>query len=862
MAADSRISSNERLFEAVRRNDQAAVAAALSAGARADALDEWGLTAADVALDKGYFPIARYLMDLRKGAVTMPIPAPAAPPPPAAMRPPPSPPAPPPVVAAPEPVKTIAAPAPAVEPSPPPAEPPPAPATMAGFLDRLQSDLRRLLAMDTSAKGPVQEAEPEKAPEPAEVPPREEVAALPESKAEVASREAPPAPPPPAVPVPAVSTPKLLVPPPDFPRKVELPEPTFGKEPAPVPSAPVAESRPQLVETPSPEVQPAAQEPGFFDRLGAELRKLVQRVEKPPTREPEVATEGWEPKTSLDKRTEMAALPAPKEPMPPTPAVEPPPPEPAKDAWAPKTTVQPEAPPEPSPPPPPKVEAETKVTPGFFERLGTQLQRLVGPTEGPAVPATGEKDAWAPKTSVEGAPQVAALPEPKPPAEAPKPAEEKGFLSRLLSALKSEPGAEKPREAQPGMMAVPAKPEPGRGPSADDLAALPPGEAKPAAPAASASGGKVPASLQRLGIPDIGKYLSDEPYRPGKEKETETAAALPPAGAVPRDPFSPGLPVAGGVPGMAPLPGQAFDPRFERGETRPRGGLADALAPLDEGGAPPASTQPKQGNGIFDRLGEFMKPPDRPPERRAPPPSGADEPAPESGNAAREKAIQMAKLTPGDARNLPLPEGEGKMLSVPLTMDGAQLLGKAIRPAEPYTASGYGKSCVSKERETVVFCVEPIAWTSPIAPYFDVSTMLYQGFQSVVRYDDGVATSFHTLFRGDAFGAVVAYYTGRFGAPTDAWVRRISPLGSNGQDNPSVAWRSKDPQTGKVTILEIRAFDDARGGFPDMRHGAVMLRHANSKPIFPRLSILDLMVMKPTGLGVSTIPVETAKPSE
>ena len=44
-----------------------------------------------------------------------------------------------------------------------------------------------------------------------------------------------------------------------------------------------------------------------------------------------------------------------------------------------------------------------------------------------------------------------------------------------------------------------------------------------------------------------------------------------------------------------------------------------------------------------------------------------------------------------------------------------------------------------------------------------------------------------------------------------------------------------------MTTLEIRRYDDARGGFPDLKHGVLMLANATSQPIFPVLSALDLM---------------------
>ena len=44
-----------------------------------------------------------------------------------------------------------------------------------------------------------------------------------------------------------------------------------------------------------------------------------------------------------------------------------------------------------------------------------------------------------------------------------------------------------------------------------------------------------------------------------------------------------------------------------------------------------------------------------------------------------------------------------------------------------------------------------------------------------------------------------------------------------------------------IIVLEIRKFDDSRGGFPDTNRGAVMLYLANSPPILPQVSSHELM---------------------
>jgi hypothetical protein len=52
-----------------------------------------------------------------------------------------------------------------------------------------------------------------------------------------------------------------------------------------------------------------------------------------------------------------------------------------------------------------------------------------------------------------------------------------------------------------------------------------------------------------------------------------------------------------------------------------------------------------------------------------------------------------------------------------------------------------------------------------------------------------------------------------------------------------------------ITVLEIRKFDDSRGGFPDTNRGAVMLYLANSPPVFPQVSSHELMRISRTRLN-------------
>lgn len=155
-------------------------------------------------------------------------------------------------------------------------------------------------------------------------------------------------------------------------------------------------------------------------------------------------------------------------------------------------------------------------------------------------------------------------------------------------------------------------------------------------------------------------------------------------------------------------------------------------------------------------------------------------------------------------------------------------------------------SCVKKNRGTTLFCVEPVDWPSGLQPAFVVPTILYTGASAITRYDQGSPSRFHALFEAEQFEDIVAYYQARYGEPTEIWKRSIAPLAKPRMDNPTVTWRSRDSRTNVITVLEIRKFDDTRGGFPDTNRGAVMLYHMNAPSIFPQVSSHELMRLRRT----------------
>ena len=214
---------------------------------------------------------------------------------------------------------------------------------------------------------------------------------------------------------------------------------------------------------------------------------------------------------------------------------------------------------------------------------------------------------------------------------------------------------------------------------------------------------------------------------------------------------------------------------------------------------------------------------------------------PQTRNAApkAETPTEEARATP----NSPPPERAQpvKRLRAPLR-DALFALGESAAIGQPRPTPGAGEpdACVSKPGRRA-FCVVPVDWPGEVEDAFQVDTILYRGARALARYDRGAASHFHALFRSDDHEKVLAFLEKRYGSPTDEWKRVIAPVGEPRRANPTFAWRSRNTETGLMTILEVRKFDDARNVFPDTGHGVVRLYVAGGPPVFPAVSALDIM---------------------
>ena len=218
---------------------------------------------------------------------------------------------------------------------------------------------------------------------------------------------------------------------------------------------------------------------------------------------------------------------------------------------------------------------------------------------------------------------------------------------------------------------------------------------------------------------------------------------------------------------------------------------------------------------------------------------------PEERPEPRQATIETASLTKERDEATDAEPGEPPeryLKGVPLTIADDLGIGARKFPQTPVARAP--ENCVRKQRGTILFCVEPVTWPGDIEEHFAVSTFIYRGTSAIVRYDEGESRYIYALFSTDGFEAVGAHFEARYGPPTSTVHRRVTLMAAPRMTSPTMIWKSVDATSGVVTTLEVRKYDDSRGGFADVRHGALLLRSDGTEPIFPRLSTLELMVLR------------------
>lgn len=618
-------------------------------------------------------------------------------------------------------------------------------------------------------------------------------------------------------------------PPPTEPAPAKTEPPLPPPEPAPTPAETVATGAPEPAPTPKPEAvappPPSALTPPPLAPARAEPKPVptpsAKLAETPPPVAPEPAAPRAraappptpeEPSGSFSrffKRvTKMAGIDLDRGAAKPSPkAVAP----------EPKPVTEPE---------PARQAAETKT--GASEEPATARPAPPPETPSPAVrPADTPPPAGEPKRTQERQERTAL-----PPPQRPQDTRPKNFFQLLAEWMqrdRRDEAAKAPKPIPRELLGTAEPPSPAArpaAPTATDVAALQDkdswapkverGAALPPAPGEPS----VPTPL----APDTpsAEAKADQPttalIAPGALGDTSTVLELPappPPGAAPD--------AAGATPGTqeaaATLFGLPAPPADTAAEAQKPAGEALTLFGLPAPGEKKGRAEAAPSAGLFGQPA-----------------------APAEEEAKKEWAVKSVETAQARPAIAPAPEPAAVAAASSFVLGRSLVLGKPppLRESEPLK----DRSCIDKLNGAITFCIESVNWPKAIEENFRVNTVLYTGFMAIVRYDGGVATRLQTMFPSENFDKIVGYFTGLYGSPQEYWTRSIAPLASARQSNPTRAWRARHPTTGQVMVLEIRQYDDTRGGFPDTKRGVVMVYMADAKPIFPQVSSLELMRLK------------------
>jgi hypothetical protein len=255
---------------------------------------------------------------------------------------------------------------------------------------------------------------------------------------------------------------------------------------------------------------------------------------------------------------------------------------------------------------------------------------------------------------------------------------------------------------------------------------------------------------------------------------------------------------------------------------------------------PPASDAPAD---IFGRISQFFTATPTAVEAKepiSPPPPARIDRTPDMRPPAYGFFTRLIRTYTEDGSEIAhagdAPSTQGQMLrDVPLAIDDNLTLGMNL----PATAGGEDATCFDKDNDGGHFCLMTPSWPPGPAAAVDRTTELPSVGLAAVRFDLGKASHIQLRFVGDGFEQVVAFFTQLYGPPTERSVRRTASV----SENPIVLWRSVDSNSGNISTLEIRRYDDLLPNGMESRVGVVRAYRDNSASLFPPLTSDDIAVV-------------------
>jgi len=198
-----------------------------------------------------------------------------------------------------------------------------------------------------------------------------------------------------------------------------------------------------------------------------------------------------------------------------------------------------------------------------------------------------------------------------------------------------------------------------------------------------------------------------------------------------------------------------------------------------------------------------------------------------------------AEIPPEPGKMSELASPPPKILSRPpvdLSIGRSLKLGRAI--SESLIAD---QNCFRKGKDKGWFCLEFADWPKSIESELEVSAWLYRRAHTLVRYENGTAVRIFSVIPSDKYSMAVSHLVQQFGPPARVVNGTIFRFGLKPLDNPSTQWERRLIGN-KREILEVRRFDNIRGMVPDEAIGFIRLYREGTQPIFTYLSDTDLIL--------------------
>ncbi len=215
-----------------------------------------------------------------------------------------------------------------------------------------------------------------------------------------------------------------------------------------------------------------------------------------------------------------------------------------------------------------------------------------------------------------------------------------------------------------------------------------------------------------------------------------------------------------------------------------------------------------------------------------------------SVSSVSAKPRRVASATAGPPVRNPAKVAEPLIATAGLK-DASFEFGSGIRLGmSPPDQTASANTCVDKARWDTRFCIEPMTWPEAVGKSFHAESSIYRGEQAIVQYVGERSVQVHVLFPAKALWTVTEHFKRLYGPPTEMPEIWTAMIGEPKRPNRVLRWHNRDSRTGDETLLEIREIDDLRWSSPpDTKHGVVRVLEKGRGSVFQLLSSTDLLLV-------------------